>query len=244
VLASLSRAAFAAEACCAESPEQQAARQAWEKKVGPKMAKKTAFRFVKESPALPRVLLIGDSISIGYTPAVQDLLAGKANVLRIPMNGGDTRRGLENLSDWLGDRKWDVIHFNFGLHDLKYMKDGKLDLTGERGVQPEDYGKNLGLLVERLADTGAELIWATTTPVPEGSDGRAPGDAAKYNAIAAKVMKEHGVATDDLHNHVLPELEKHQRPANVHFTEEGSAFLAEQVAKSILEALERRVASQ
>ena len=45
-----------------------------------------AFEPVKDDPTLPRILLIGDSISIGYTPATRKLLAGKANVHRIPEN--------------------------------------------------------------------------------------------------------------------------------------------------------------
>ena len=78
-----------------------------------------AFETVKDDPTLPRVLLIGDSISIGYTPATRKLLAGKANVHRIPTNGGPTDNGTKNIKQWLGDGKWDVIHFNFGLHDIK-----------------------------------------------------------------------------------------------------------------------------
>jgi hypothetical protein len=66
---------------------------------------------------LPRVLLIGDSISMGYTLDVRELLKGKANVHRIPTNGGPTTNGLKNIKAWLGDSKWDVIHFNWGLHD-------------------------------------------------------------------------------------------------------------------------------
>src|SRR5262249_4795155 len=78
-----------------------------------------AFAPVKDDPALPRVLLIGDSISIGYTVPARKLLQGKANVHRIPENGGPTSNGSAKLDKWLGDGKWDVIHFNWGLHDLK-----------------------------------------------------------------------------------------------------------------------------
>src|SRR5262245_45995913 len=76
-----------------------------------------AFASVTEQPGLPRVLLIGDSISIGYTVTVRRELAGKANVLRIPENGADTANGLKKIDAWLGESKWDVIHFNWGLHD-------------------------------------------------------------------------------------------------------------------------------
>jgi hypothetical protein len=66
---------------------------------------------------LPRVLLIGDSVSRGYTQAVRTALAGKANVHRAPANCGPTASGIKNIEVWLGDGKWDVIHFNFGIHD-------------------------------------------------------------------------------------------------------------------------------
>ena len=71
-----------------------------------------AFVEIQDDPALPRVLLIGDSISIGYTLPTRALLAGKANVHRILTNGGPTPNGLEHLTEWLGSGKWDVIHFN------------------------------------------------------------------------------------------------------------------------------------
>jgi len=199
--------------------------------------KNPAFAPVTENPALPRVLLIGDSISIGYTLDVRKLLDGKANVLRIPVNGGPTAHGMKSLDQWLGTGKWDVIHFNWGLHDVKRMKDGKTDITGDWQVPSETYKANLEALVKKLKATGAKLIWATTTPVPEGADGRIKEDEVKANAIAAEVMKANGVAVDDLYACVLPKLKEYQRPKNVHFTDEGYAFLGKQVADSIVAAL-------
>jgi hypothetical protein len=64
---------------------------------------------------------------------------------------------------------------------------------------PEDYEKNLRKLVKRLQATGATLIWASTTPVPDGEPGRIKGDAKKYNAIARKIMDENGIVIDDLY---------------------------------------------
>jgi lysophospholipase L1-like esterase len=204
----------------------------------PKRPRSSAFGPIKDAPGLPRVLLIGDSISIGYTPPARKLLAGKVNLHRIPTNGGPTTRGLASLKAWLGEDKWDVIHFNWGLHDLKYMDaKGRLDLNGKQQVPPEEYEKNLRELVKRLKASGAKLIWCSTTPVPEGAGGRIKGDAAKYNRIAAKVMKEHKVPTDDLYAFALPRLKQIQRPRNVHFTQAGSQALARRVANSILKAL-------
>jgi len=160
------------------------------------------------------------------------------------MNCQSTRHGLLYLDMWLGDGKWDVIHFNWGLHDLKYMdKNGRLRAReggGKQQVPLEEYEKNLEKIVERLEKTGATLIWCSTTPVPEGASGRIPGDEIKYNRVAARVMKTHGIRIDDLYSFAASRLRKIQRPRNVHFTAEGSKALAEVVARSILGALRER----
>lgn len=186
-----------------------------------------------DKPGLPRVFIIGDSISMGYTAPVRELLKDKANVHRIPANGGPTIRTLQSIDQWLGDGKWDVIHFNWGIHDLKIMPDGK------RQVEPEAYEKNLRTLVARLQKTGAKLIWATTTPIPDGelNPPRAFGKVPEYNAIAERVMKENNVAIDDLNAAITPRIAELQNPKDVHFKTEGSAFLAKHVAESIETAL-------
>ncbi len=188
---------------------------------------------ITDVPGLPRVLLIGDSISIGYTVPVRKLLEGKANVHRIPQNGGPTKNGVAHIERWLGTGKWDVIHFNWGIHDLKYMPDGK------RQVEPADYEKNLRALVTRMQATGARLIWASTTPIPEGelNPPRRFGQVGEYNAIAARVMKEMGVPMDDLNGWITPELARLQNPKDVHFNAAGSERLAKQVAGEIEKAL-------
>jgi hypothetical protein len=211
-------------------------------KTPPKRPANPALAPIVDTPGLPRVLLIGDSISIGYTLPTRELLAGKANVHRIPANGGPTTNGLAQIDRWLGDGKWDVIHFNWGLHDLKFI-DGQGRLTdpasGSIQVPLEEYERNLRQLVERLERTGAKLIWCSTTPVPQGAVGRVPGDELKYNAVAAKVMAEEQVAVDDLYAFAKPQLDTIGKPADVHYTPEGSRVLATQVARSIEAALAR-----
>lgn len=193
-----------------------------------------AFAKVKDDPSLPRVLLIGDSISIGYTVPVRQMLKGKTNVHRIPTNGGPTIRGLMNIDKWLGNSKWDVIHFNWGLHDLK------MDATGKHQVPLGDYEKNLEKLITRLKKTNAVLIWASTTPVPLNvKPPRTDSDVLKYNAAAAKLMKKHSIQINDLYRFALPQLKSIQRPANVHFTPKGSQTLGRQVAASIEKVLQK-----
>ncbi len=195
---------------------------------------------VTDVAGLPRVLLLGDSISIGYTLGVRAKLAGRANVHRPPENCGDTARGVASLDKWLGTGKWEVIHFNFGLHDLKFLDAAGKLVPPDQGKQVASlatYEANLRTLVARLKKTGAKLVFATTTPVPAGSGGRVEDDSIRYNAVALRVMQENGVALDDLHAFVKPHQAQWQRPANVHFTDEGSAALAGTVVAHLLPLL-------
>lgn len=199
-----------------------------------KPAPNPALAAIVDTPGLPRVLLLGDSISIGYTLPVRAALAGRANVHRPPVNCSSTGFALTKIDAWLGRGSWAVIHFNFGLHDAK------LPPEGVRHASPEQYEKNLRQLVARLRATGAKLIWATTTPVPNGGNlapDRRFGDLAIYNAVAARVMAENGVATDDLAAVVAPHVDAERRPNDVHFTAAGSERLARAVAESIATAL-------
>lgn len=195
---------------------------------------------VESRRGTPRVLIVGDSISIGYFKPLQKLLEGKAVVRHNPGNAAHTANGLAKLDEWLGDTHWDVVHFNHGLHDLKYVDERGGNASVDKGRQQipiDQYERNLDEIVRRLKKTGAKLIFATTTPVPDGTGNRVKDDAKKYNAAAERVMRKHGIIINDLYSFALPRLDEIQRPKNVHFTEAGSELLAQQVAKSILKAL-------
>ncbi len=199
-------------------------------------AKNAAMKPIPDMPGLPRVLLIGDSISIGYTLEVREKLKGKANVHRIPQNGGATEVGLEKMAAWLGEEKWDVIHFNFGLHDAKFSS------ATEQRSSREQYAKNLRKLIAQMKPTGATLIFATTTPVPKGgvlSPTRKFDSIEERNKIAVEVMREHGIAVNDLYRAVLPVQEKVGRTNDVHYQPEGYKILAAAVAESIETQLPR-----
>jgi len=211
------------------------------------------FAPITDDPKLPRVLLIGDSVSIAYTLTVRKELAGIANVHRVPANGGSTKTALGSygLVRWLPDanEKWDVIHFSHGLHDLSYRfaddsdkdKDGNYAAPnngGHQNVPPTEYGKNLRQIIARLNRTGAKLIFASTTPVPESDAAKYVKDSElPYNEIAKKVMVEEGVAWNDLWALVKPDQLKLQIKRNVHFLPAGSTVMAKQVAQMIAAAL-------
>lgn len=206
---------------------------AWRKSVPENLRNQECMAYVRDVPHLPRVLLIGDSISMGYTVPVRKLLEGKANVHRIPANGGETARGLANMEKWLGGGNWDVIHFNFGIHDLKHIKDGKWDSAGKPVSSPRLYENNLRKLVDRLKATGATLICASTTPIPEGAPGVAAGGEIELNTIAEKIMAENDIPINDLHGYLIKKRDEYQTSSDVHYSPQGSQYLGEKVAKSI-----------
>ena len=203
----------------------------------------------------PRVLLLGDSISIGYTKHVQSALKDEAVVLR-PLNKNKkgfencagTKKGVGAIDRWLKIEggKWDIIHFNFGLHDLKHVdaKTGKNSnkKSDPHQSDPETYKKQLEEIVKKLKATGAKLIFATTTPVPEGGvrPYRDPKDVKKYNEIASKIMKENGIAINDLYAFAEPQLSKIQQKVNVHFTKQGSKALSIQVVEALKTAMKQK----
>jgi len=203
---------------------------------------KDAFKNPPEEPGKPRVLLIGDSISIGYTIPVRKQLQGKALVFRPPVNCQHTGYGLENLKSWLGSGKWDVIHFNWGIWDT-HMLDAKGNLTTSEGgdihvrYTHEQYRENLTKLVDILQGTGAKLIWAETTPVMCYVAARFD-DLRIRNEIAAEIMRAHKIEIDDLYAFSLPHVAEWQMPDKCHFNPAGNEKLGEHVSSLILHALE------
>jgi hypothetical protein len=188
----------------------------------------SAWDYVKDDPKLPRVLLIGDSVSRGYTLPARVALERKANVHRAPENCGPTSNGIKKMEVWLGEGKWDVIHFNFGIHDRK--------------TSAKDYEDRLELIVKQLKATGAKLIWASTTPIPpDTKDGpEATTSIIEKNRIAADIMKKNMVHVNDLFDFITPQLSKVQNPMDVHFKGEGYDMLGRQVALEIEQVLKTK----
>ncbi|MEI7830738.1 MAG: SGNH/GDSL hydrolase family protein [Prolixibacteraceae bacterium] len=186
------------------------------------------------SDSVKNVLIIGDSISIGYTPFVQKALASDINVVHNPGNGGSTERGLDSIETWVSKREWDVILFNFGLHDL-VRKDSlnKYDVTGKISVPVEKYKENLNKIVSRLRQTTATLIFINTTVVPENSSGRKVEDPAIYNAAALEIMNANSIRVLDLYATSQAVHPENSKPGNVHYTDKGYELLAAPIIKSI-----------
>jgi len=181
------------------------------------------------------VLIIGDSISIGYTPFVKKALAPGIVVSHNRGNGGSTIRGVDSLEVWLNHRECDLIVFNFGLHDLAYKDEQKKNdvVNGKVSVSLDDYRKNLETIIAGLKATKAKLLFVTTTVVPENSPGRKVEDPARYNQVAKAVMKKNGIAVVDLYTASQSIHPQNSKPGNVHYTDKGYELLAKPLIEAI-----------
>src|SRR5215213_1192639 len=150
---------------------------------------------------LPKVLLLGDSIRLGYAPLVAKKLDGIAEVVSPKDNGGDTAATLKMLDTWLEAGKPVVVHFNCGLHDLKFGKK-----TEKHQVPLDEYEKNLRAIVAKLRERTPHVVFATTTPIIDDRHAarkadfdRFDRDVKAYNERAVTVMQELGVPVSDLY---------------------------------------------
>ena len=150
----------------------------------------------KTDPALPCILLIGDSVCNGYRGAVAGALKGKATVDVWLTPAAESDPGLHgDLEKVLKQGPYAVVHFNIGLHGWPKgrIKDG-------------DYEPLMKKYVEVLKKNApnARLIWASSTPItvkgkPAELDPTDNPTIATRNASAAGIMKEAGIAVNDLY---------------------------------------------
>lgn len=195
--------------------------------------------------ATKKIVLIGDSIRMGYEPIVREKLAGTTEVWGPSENCRHSIEHLLNFDAWYLSQNPDLIHFNFGLWDCR-----RLMREHEESLIPvEIFARNLDVILTMLMERSrAKLVWATITPViqerhrakftePEHPF-RVSADVGLYNATAAPILAKHGVAVNDLGGFV-----RRNRPEEiinedgVHYTEAGYALLGEEVTKQIAAAV-------
>ena len=178
---------------------------------------------------LPRVLLIGDSITRGYYPQVAEKLKGKASVARLATSKslGDPVL-LAEVALVLDQCHFDVVHFNNGLHGSGYSN--------------EEYEKSFPLLVATIRKHApkAKLIWATTTPTRSKGNLSVIAEGTQRvlarNKIAERIVTKEGIAVDDLYDLVKDHAE-YWSGDGVHFNSKGIAAEAVQVARRITDNL-------
>jgi len=160
---------------------------------------------------VPQVLFLGDQVHVTIVQAAAKELGGKVRIHFPPVgSANDSGTVLAKIDSLLGETKWDIIYFNFGIGDLFYndpatreIRIMTKDAGGVRVSTPEEYEKNLDALVQRLKTTNAKLIWGSTTPMAKANNLFDANSEIEYNTIAASVMAKHKVPVLDLHGHVM-----------------------------------------
>ena len=183
-----------------------------------------AYGLTDETRDLPRVLLIGDSICSGYKDGVRERLKGKMNVTYWVSSYCVTSPAyLPLLSVYLDEAKYDVVHFNNGLHSLSTPTDAWAK------------GFKAALELIRTKQPGAKLVWCSSTPLANDAK---TAKCRELNAAAARVVAElGGIATDDLFALCDP-LDRATNWSDVyHFKPEVRAMHVDQVSASVLTAL-------
>lgn len=185
---------------------------------------------------MKRVILIGDSIQMGYQPIVRRELDGLAEVWGPTENGGNSQNVLDHLAMWVIARQPDIVHINCGLHDIKTPFDSDV-----RAIPLTQYRANVREILTRLRDaTHATVIWATTTPVNHAWHhqnkpfDRFEHDVAAYNAAATAIARDHNCPINDLFAVIMNAgRDKLLVPDGVHFNGQGYDLLGRAVAASI-----------
>jgi len=212
-----------------------------------------------DDPKLPRVLVVGDSISMNYHKSAREALKGIANYYRVEGNAGPSDRGVSCMELWLGDYTqkglhWDLIQFNHGLHDLKQFYDEETKTYGAYQIDIEKYKANLEKEIAIMRKSGAKLMWCSTTPVPntyfgrwtEGLMGRRKDEDLAFNRAALEVINKHtDILINDLNGTIRKALKSTDlfddwsKGTDVHF---WHAPQQEVVGKAVAEAVKKALA--
>jgi hypothetical protein len=191
---------------------------------------------------MKKIILIGDSIRMGYDKYVKDALKGEAEVFYPSENCRFAQYVLRTVSDWRNDGKWgsdaDLVHWNAGLWDtLRLYGDDPL-------TPPEMYGEMIRRIDKRLRYLfpGAKMVFATSTRVQEHRYGkdfkRYNKDVEEYNRIATDIVKKYGFEVDDLYAVSLRIGDiAHSDPTHYN-TPEGEAAFSEQVVSCLMPYIE------
>lgn len=170
----------------------------------------------------PAFLVIGDSVSLGYTPFLKEAYPD-TQVIHNSCNAMNTKNGVKKIKEWAGHApRWEVCTINHGLWDInpKYR------------VGLNSYLKNLELEIETLKESCNRVIFVTTSNVDKSKGGnRNPQNVLIYNEAAKELMSSLNVETCDVYPRSVAE--KSNLTDAVHYNRDGYQALAEEISLCI-----------
>lgn len=183
-----------------------------------------------------KVVLIGDSIRMGYQP----LVARKCQVADVWGPGANCRHSLwalDHFQEWVADQEPDLVHVNFGIHDASIQPDG------EHQVLLAQYRLCLRRFIAKVkALETTRMIWATTTPLYAAEPDkpmaqwqvREAAEIKAFNAAALEIVESEGLPVNDLHAAIVDnDFSLCLREDGCHMTEFGNEVLSDAVVEAI-----------
>jgi len=206
---------------------------------------------------MKNVLLIGDSIRLGYQDRVRELLGDDVQVFSPNENCRYTKFTLWGMFSWMqgwGNPHIDVIHWNTGCWDLhRCTADGEIFTPIDEYIE---VNRRLAIQMESYTD---KLIWATILPGGKGLDKHEPvnyvvnmeapkvyltdymepwnADVKRYNEACSKMMRERGIVVNDLYSLIVNDTDKYISDDGIHPNGDGYEVLAQKVAAEIKKML-------
>lgn len=209
-----------------------------------------SYPLAENTGGLPRVLMLGDSVTRDIVVQMKSINNSVASIQGAPTNCAGFSRYKSGLDQWLGWCAWDVIQFNVGMH---FKPQGGKNSPPWQKV----YREELVSIVQSIRNhsPSARLVIALTTPSPRDSEAtmpqpencphfnlfHKPGFVTAMNEIAIAVALEYGLAINDRYSAIFPVLGNYQIECNIHFTEEGSRYLAEHDVQVIAGLIGRNI---
>lgn len=185
---------------------------------------------------MKQVLLIGDSIRMGYCEAVKEALKDRAEVIFPSENCMSSQYIMTRLTYWSNRCQKDdvaVVQLNCGQWDSAHFNGAPEPLTSLA-----EYRRNLRMLVWLLRKffPEAEIMLATTTPMnpayPENINPRTTEEIMEYNQVVKEVAQEQGLPVDDLFE-ACKDWGEELYLDYCHLTEEGYQRLAQKVTETV-----------
>jgi len=197
---------------------------------------------------MKKVMLLGDSIRMGYDAYVRIAFDGIAHIYYPEENGRFAAYTLRNLTDWerLLDEKRqigrgvevDLIHWNVGLWDCLTQLDGE-PLTDIATYQ--HYLGRIHKVMSKLYPNARQIFATSTAVIDKWFEGerftRCNATVEKYNQAAVKVLAPLGVSFNDLYT-LTREFPDSFHSDGTHFnTKSGQSALVKQVVETLEKAL-------